>query len=445
MKTTKPFWISLTVAIAGSGALLLLQASGTREVEDRLGRAKEAVADLERDRQNLETAADDSPFFLSIPTVEDLKAAAVAEARAATTPAERVKQTREKLERLVSRLGDLSQGPGEFFRVLPDLLRVVEDLSVEEMIEVAEGMAGGKGDSDPRHVTRMILLVLAAEQDPQRVMRNAKTMEEPQMREMVLGALARRDPEAARRWVENSDMTGREKLEFAGVLAFKTLQTDLDAGLKMLREARAGGSDNFGPFDSMPVAKEMIPDLVAAMKKPENKDMREMLEKLVLTSAMLDGGVTGARAQVEAMGLSKEELGGFLGRNQNFFVNAQPEEALAWFREVQSPEEQANWLPNIVGNWAQRDFNAAGKWLGELESSPVKDAMVERYVGTVVQVDPRAALVWAGTIEGEGARATATVHAVEQWIGNDKPAAEKWMTENGIDLEVLRARVKESN
>lgn len=436
------FWISLAGAVAVGAVILFFQASDTRKTAQQVENAKQAVEELERDHRNLQNASAAPSLLRSLPTAKERKAAAVAEARAATTPAERVKQTREKLLRLVSGVGNLREGPGKFFRILPDLLRVVEDLSVEELIEVAEGMKlESAGRDEPQTITRMILLALAGEQDPQRVMRNPEMMKDRQMREMLLGTLARRDPEAARRWVEASDMSDREKQEFASVLAFKTLRTDLDAGLKLLRENKAAGNTSFGPSDAMPVDKALIPDLLVAMKKPENADVLGFLEKLMLSTAMLDGGVKSAREQVEAMDLSKEELGAFLERNRHQLVNTQPEETLAWLRDVQSPEDQAKLLPDMVGSWAERDFNAAGEWLGRMEASPVKDATIERYVQTVVRVDPQAALVWAGTISESGMRAIATVSAVEQWIARDRPAAENWMAENGVDLESLRGRI----
>jgi len=88
-------------------------------------------------------------------------------------------------------------------------------------------------------------------------------------------------------------------------------------------------------------------------------------------------------------------------------------------------EEQANSIPDIVGNWAERDFNAAGAWLGTMEASPAKDAAIQRFVQTVVEVDPQSAAVWAGSIEGERAKAVSLVHASEQWLAKDRPAAEK--------------------
>ncbi len=445
MKMTKAIRITLACASLACGGLLVLQSSGNRELAERRDAEKASISDLERERRNLETAVADSPFLRALPTEEELREKAAAEVRAATTPAERINRTREKLERLVAGLGNLSEGPGDFFRVLPDILRVVEDLSIEELIEVAEGMGEGKkNDNSPREVTRMILLVLAAEQDPQRVMRNPETMKQRELRDMVLGTLARRDPAAARRWVENSDMNENEKKEFAGTLAFRTLREDVTAGLKLLREAKLEDGRHFGPFGTVPLPAEKIPDLLAAMAKPENEDMRDTLRRMVVGSAVLDGGLVAVREQVEAMELGKEELNAFFRGDAQMLLESQPAELLGWVQEVRSREEQAELLSSMIGSWARRDFNAAGEWLGKMESSPGKDAAVQSYVQTIVRVDPRAAMVWAGTIEDERGRTTATVRAVEQWINADKAAAEKWMGENGVDLEGLRKTMEQA-
>ncbi len=438
---TKTFWITLATTAAVPAVALVLQSSRNSGLARQLEAERVALIGIERDVTNLETAVPDSPLLRGLAPRPGSREEAIAEDRAHTTSAERVKRARGGLDTLVADMEDLDRSPAAFFRMLPDMLRVIEDLSIDELMAVADGIKGessGVTDS-PLGVARMILYLLAAEQDPLRVLAKKDLMDDQDMRQGLLNALSRRDPEAALRWMKSSDLTEREKQEFTSMMALRVMRDDIAKGLKLLREGTVGTRMNFAGMGAVSFAPEKLPELVAAMRQPENADFRQDILKITMTTALLEGGVAAARSRVDELGITREEVADFMGLGV-MVGDPHPQEALAWMHEVQTPEQWGQALPNAIGQWAQRDYNAAGQWLGTLEASPEKDIAIQRYVQTISNVDPQAAVVWADSIAGEGARAVSLTFAADQWLQKDKPAAEVWMAEKAIDLTALRER-----
>ena len=439
---TKTFWITLATVTALCAGTLVLRSQGNRELTRQIGNERAVLAGLERDVRNFETAVPDSPLLGGMVATPGSREEAIAEDRAATTPAERVTRARGRLEQLVADLDDISRSPAAFFRVLPDVLRVIQDLSLDELFALADGIEASPSGQvpNPLGVTRIILYLLAAEQDPQRAARNEAIMKDSETRDAILGVLGRRDSKALLQWVNSSDLNELDRNRLVGATALQLMREDIDKGLVLLRESGIGNQMNFLGIGAIPVSPGKLPDLVAAMQKPENADFRRQLLTMTMATAMLEGGVDATRRHVEELGVTDGEVSEFLTMGNAFSEGNEAARVLAWMQEVQSPEVWAEALPNAVGQWAQRDYNAAGEWLGKLEPSMAKDIAVQRFVQTVIPIDPPAAVAWAVSIDGEGARAVSLVFAAEQWLLRDRSAAEQWIAESGIDLPALRER-----
>jgi hypothetical protein len=57
-------------------------------------------------------------------------------------------------------------------------------------------------------------------------------------------------------------------------------------------------------------------------------------------------------------------------------------------------------LPDFIGRWTERDYNAAAAWLGEVPASTSwRDAAVSSFVEKISELDPEAARTWAATIK----------------------------------------------
>ena len=342
------------ITAAATGALclaaLLLQANRNRALAEQVETEDGTVTQLERQAASPGAAPGpvsalnpDAPLPGSID-------AAVAEERANTTPQERIDRAVSRIELMVADIGDLDRSPAELFRLLPDLLRLVQDLDLDEMIAVADKIDAplNMNSNSGKSAMKMILTMLAAEQDPERILRIPEVMETRQLRMTVLNALARRDPEAARRWMENSDLSDGERKQFKQMLTLRLLREDFNAGLERLRGGDNDMRQALAMAGQFAVSEDSLPDVIAAMDRPENAELRPNLVDMVLGASIAQGGVARARERVDEMGLSNEDVNAYLGKKSYMAAQGETGALLDWMSEVQTPEQLATSLPSTI-------------------------------------------------------------------------------------------------
>lgn len=104
-----------------------------------------------------------------------------------------------------------------------------------------------------------------------------------------------------------------------------------------------------------------------------------------------------------------------------------------WMAENLPAEEVGLPVKDLVGEWTDQDYQAAGKWLGTLKDGPARAAAVEAYAGAVAAYDPQVAAQWAMTVPAGPAR-DATLQAVyENWPSADPDGAAAFADEHGIE------------
>ena len=90
-------------------------------------------------------------------------------------------------------------------------------------------------------------------------------------------------------------------------------------------------------------------------------------------------------------------------------------------------------VENLVGQWTQQDYQAAGKWLAAAAEGPAKQAAVSTYAETVAEYEPQTAVQWALTLP-PGDERKATLESIYQnWPKTDAAAAAAFAKEHGID------------
>ncbi len=90
---------------------------------------------------------------------------------------------------------------------------------------------------------------------------------------------------------------------------------------------------------------------------------------------------------------------------------------------------------NLVGQWTQQDYLAAGNWLAAAENSPAKEAAVKSYAATVAEHEPQIAAQWAMTLPpGDGRDSTFRL-ILENWPPGDDEGAEAFAAAHGIVRE----------
>lgn len=433
--------ILTAIATAGTcAALLLVQNGRNRSLASALAADEEAVEELERRAAHPELAAGGAVSALEGPgaPMPGSIEAAVAEARANTTPEQRIANAVERIEALVADIGDMSNSPAELFKVLPDLLRMVQDLDLDEMIAVADALdaplAMG-GDMDGRGAMKFILMMLAADQDPGRILDHPDVKGQGQIEAMVIASLARRDAFAAKERMEDLELPHYMKTRIEQMVVLQMLRDDFASGLAMLRESEDGDSRGaLAMIGQFGLPDDLLPQVIDSLDEPENAELRPHLLGIVMSSTIADGGVDAARERAAELDLSDQEIGAMINNHLQALVATDADAAFDWLAEVQTPEQYAETLPEAIRTWARSDYNAAGGWLGRQPPSPARDSAIGNYSNMIAEIDPEAATVWAAEIGDEELRRSSIRYAANRWQQADADAANAWLADRGISL-----------
>ena len=106
-----------------------------------------------------------------------------------------------------------------------------------------------------------------------------------------------------------------------------------------------------------------------------------------------------------------------------------------WLGNKLPAEKFANPVRNMIRNWTQADYQAAGLWLASATAGPVKEAAVCSYAETVARYDPETAVQWALTLPAGKDREDTMKHIYHAWPkDNDatKAAAEAFALQHGM-------------
>ncbi len=435
---SRSFWFTITLVLLSCASVITAQAFRNAKLRKTLSSEKHAVSDLEVQLGPLASPAL-SPFDSLYGPARGSIEAAAAESRASVSSEERIATTSERLTKFTATINSLEQSPAGFFKILPDILRIVQDLTPDEMIRVAETIDGKVVNFRPdgNEVARMILLLLAAEHDPLAILQNAEFNKNSELRQGVLGTVARKDPVKAKAWLDDAELTDRERERFQSMILSQMLKTDINASLVMMRESNVTIDMSMG---INPIPEEQLPAMVEALDEPENAGIKDQIIALMLGGALAEGGVEAAKQHAAAANLSPENLSLFF---QTHGHRASPNAMLEWIFEIQSTEEQLYSVPHIVGRWANKDFNAAGKWLGDMPPSRIKDAAIGTYAQTVMRVDPTAAMAWTEQIQNTEIRQSQIHSNARYWKRRDPDAANAWLEEKGIELPEIEVETAE--
>jgi hypothetical protein len=97
-------------------------------------------------------------------------------------------------------------------------------------------------------------------------------------------------------------------------------------------------------------------------------------------------------------------------------------------------EKPADATRNLVRNWTENDYKAAGEWLAKSPAGPMKETAVVSYLETVAPYDPEVAAQWADTLTGE--KKTDAIRNIHEALKHkDKAAAEDFAKRHGLPEE----------
>lgn len=309
--------------------------------------------------------------------------------------------------RLLARRSEGEEGRKVFVKGLPALLDSLRGLSIEDLIEVAEAL--------PESDAKMLVLGLAAEQDPRQIYDDETLTEGMSNRDKLMllgrsdaaGALAELPPMTQgdpRSPVRSGTLFSQPTLAARVHYATKLLGTDFEAGMSVLREVHEkNGLIPVGQMGTMGVPslpEGSLPQVIEAMRKPENAGMREGLIEMTVTQSLFEGGVESMASLVSSMDLSKGELDQVINRaRQLSILECEPAAMIDWMSSVKPGE-----VPGAFVEWANRDLKGATEWLDKAEPSPVRDQAIAKFAVKAAKLDAESAREWALEIDEEALR-----------------------------------------
>jgi hypothetical protein len=268
----------------------------------------------------------------------------------------------------------------------------------------------------------------------------------PVTRQIVASALghwSNQDPAAALEWLrknadERPDLTDDEMKQciIGGAarndpkLAFKLIgETNLDdkaAAVQTLVEAGKTPEQRTAILDALRDHLATLPDAT------EREDLlNESLESMGRNIA--EEGFDAVQSWISKSKLSPEESARFAAGLSYFNTKQDTGRWIDWMADNLPKEQLRENVDNLIGQWTQQDYQAAGKWLAAASDGPAKNASVSAYAMIVAEYEPQTAVQWALTLP-EGQERQATFESIYQnWPKNDAAAAAAFAREHGIE------------
>lgn len=106
-----------------------------------------------------------------------------------------------------------------------------------------------------------------------------------------------------------------------------------------------------------------------------------------------------------------------------------------WMGKTLPPDQVFKQISNLVDDWTEKDYQAAGTWLTQASEGPGKQAAVRSYAQAVAPYEPEIAEQWAMTLPPGKDRDATLQQIYREWPKKDpaaKAAAEAFADQHGI-------------
>ncbi len=260
----------------------------------------------------------------------------------------------------------------------------------------------------------------------------------------TLANWAKIDPLAAREWIRKN---AAEHPDLADDDAKRSIITgaaanDPTLAFKLIGEMQiedtAAAVDSLIEAGKTPEKRTAIlnalRDHLATVPESERADLlQESLESMGRN--LSNESFESVKSWIAKSNLTPEESVQFTAGLSYFNTGKETGRWIDWMAENLSGDSVAQNVDNLIGQWTQQDYLAAGNWLSAAPEGPAKQAAVSTYAGTVAEYEPQTAVQWALTLP-DGEERQATFEAIYQnWPKSDAAAAEAFAKEHGIDTE----------
>ena len=227
-------------------------------------------------------------------------------------------------------------------------------------------------------------------------------------------------------------------------------ETDFGLAFQLSSELKLTAADDSILWSLARSAKtpERRADFLAALRKqaasmPDKEAAAQMMNSGIgtLFSTVADGGFDKTMEWMKASGLNADETTNLIESMDRLGYHNTKADTGKWLDWISTnavtsgePENAENATRNLVRNWTQNDYKAAGEWLASASAGPHKEAATLAYLETVAPYDSDVAAQWADTLTGE--KKTKALRKIHQSLKTKNPqAAEAFASKHGISDE----------
>jgi hypothetical protein len=259
----------------------------------------------------------------------------------------------------------------------------------------------------------------------------------------ALSQWAKDQPLAALEWIKKNAEKHPDLVKDDAKVAVITgaAQTDFGLAFQLAAELKLPADDGSmlrRMIDSANTPERQNEFLAALRKQASNTTDKEQAEKLMqsglggLFSKVSESGYEKTIAWMESANLSAGETADMADRLNYHSTKADTGKWLDWMSSqgVNSEKTRIR-TQNLVRQWTQNDYKAAGGWLAKSPASPLKETATMAYLETVAPYDPDVAAQWAQTLTGDG-KGKAMRNIYETLKQKDQAAAAEFAKRHGI-------------
>ena len=260
----------------------------------------------------------------------------------------------------------------------------------------------------------------------------------------TLAAWAKKDPLAAREWVSKNAASHPDLAndDAKRSIVAGAAETDPTLAFKLLGEMHI--DDTSSAVQSLieggktPDQRTAILDALRAhlATLPEGSERDDLLQESLETMGrnLTDESFESAQSWIAQAKLTPAESAQFAAGLSYYNTEQETGRWIDWMAQNLPAEAMTQNVENLVGQWTQQDYQAAGKWLAAAADGPAKQAAVSTYAGTVAEYEPQTAVQWALTLPA-GEQRQSTFEAIYQnWPKADAEAAAVFAKQYGVDL-----------
>ena len=260
----------------------------------------------------------------------------------------------------------------------------------------------------------------------------------------ALGKWAEQDPAGALEWLRRN-ATERPELvdeEAKRSILAGTATRDPALAFRMIGELDLeDASDAIYSIMSVGVEDEAArTDLLQALRGhlatlADPAEREEMSSKaLELLARGCDGtGYESLSGWIDRVRLSDTEKQQFASGLTWYATKGETGRWVEWISSNLPGPAVADPVRELVSEWTQQDYVAAGEWLTRTPDGPARMAAVESYAAAVAEYEPEIATQWALTLP-PGPSRDATMRAIyENWPAADPQGAARFAREHGLE------------